>query len=472
MSYKLYLDGRQVQENHTSPNYFRFTGLDASTSYRLGVQAVSAAGGSSDIASLSSSTLASGHSGSGNFSGGGSSRGSSDDSLADSIQNGDEFELNSYTVDHQQTPDVAMNDDGAFVVVWASTGQDGSEDGVYGQRYNSLGIAAGGEFRINAYTTGSQKDPRVAMDADGGFVVAWQDNDQDGSGAGIYAQRYGSNGHKLGSEFLVNTYTLLGQTSPDIAMADTGRFVVVWTSQVEDTNFTAGIYGQLYDSSGNRIDSEFQANTYTGDAQTSPAVAMNDAGDFVVVWEDESQDGSGNSVYGQRYGSDGARADSEFPVNSYTDNNQSFPDVAIDADGDFVVVWESQLQDGSSVGVFGQRFDSGGNSAGSEFSVPDITDGAQYGMRVAMNDDGDFVIVWNSDDVESVGDQGAVRAKRYTADGAEDSSEFSVNTYTTDFQGDEAVALDADGNFIVVWDSYGQDVELTYSVEGRYFQKD
>ena len=50
------------------------------------------------------------------------------------------------------------------------------------------------------------------------------------------------------------------------------------------------------------------------------------------------------------------RLGNEFQVNTYTPNNQLFPAVAADSDGNFVVAWQSEGQDGSSNGVFAQRF--------------------------------------------------------------------------------------------------------------------
>ena len=38
---------------------------------------------------------------------------------------------------------------------------------------------------------------------------------------------------------------------------------------------------------------------------------------------------------------------SEFQVNTYTTNSQNNPSVAVDADGDFVVVWESDESAGT-----------------------------------------------------------------------------------------------------------------------------
>jgi hypothetical protein len=57
-------------------------------------------------------------------------------------------------------------------------------------------VAAGTEFLVNTYTTGSQSSPSIAMDSDGDFVIAWTSYGQDGSYVGVYAQRYNSSGVK------------------------------------------------------------------------------------------------------------------------------------------------------------------------------------------------------------------------------------------------------------------------------------
>jgi hypothetical protein len=68
-------------------------------------------------------------------------------------------------------PTIAMNASGAFVVIWASAGQDGDLMGAYAQRYNASGVAQGGAIAVNTTTTGNQWPDSVAMDAAGNFVV-------------------------------------------------------------------------------------------------------------------------------------------------------------------------------------------------------------------------------------------------------------------------------------------------------------
>jgi len=71
--------------------------------------------------------------------------------------------------------------------------------------YNAAGVAQGAEFRVNEYTARSQRASTIAMDAAGDFIVTWSSNGQDGSGYGIYAQRYDAAGTAQGGEFKVNT---------------------------------------------------------------------------------------------------------------------------------------------------------------------------------------------------------------------------------------------------------------------------
>ena len=102
--------------------------------------------------------------------------------------------VNTFTTSNQNNPAVAIDADGDFVVTWQSSDQDGDGNGIYAQRYNASGVAQGSEFLVNTFTTSQQSNSAVAIDADGDFVVTWQSWGQDGSGFGIYAQRYNASG--------------------------------------------------------------------------------------------------------------------------------------------------------------------------------------------------------------------------------------------------------------------------------------
>jgi hypothetical protein len=269
---------------------------------------------------------------------------------------GPEFRVNTYTTANKFFARVASDPAGNLVVVWQSYYQEGPNFGIYAQRYASTGAPLSGEFRVNTYTTGYQGRASVAFDTAGNFVVVWHSFNQDGSGAGVFAQRYASTGTPLGGEFRVNTFTPSHQGLPSVASDSTGNFVVAWESYQDGGTF--GVFAQRYASTGAPLGGEFQVNTYTPDYQRYASVASDPVGNFVVVWHSGpfGQDGSGYGVFAQRYASTGYPLGGEFRVNSYTTQDQRYPSVAVNAAGAFVVAWGSFLQDGSAGGMFGQRY--------------------------------------------------------------------------------------------------------------------
>jgi hypothetical protein len=119
---------------------------------------------------------------------------------------GDEFRVNTHQMSTQTEPCAVGLSNEDFIIVWQSNGQDGSATGIYGQRYNKHASVQGGSFQVNTYTTGDQGFPAVAKLKNDGFVVAWE-GEGFGDSTGIYARCYNSNGIAQGGEFLVNTYT-------------------------------------------------------------------------------------------------------------------------------------------------------------------------------------------------------------------------------------------------------------------------
>jgi hypothetical protein len=213
-----------------------------------------------------------------------------------------------------------MDRAGGFVVVWESSDQDGDEYGIFGRRFASSGMPLGGEFQVNTYTSGYQRLPSVAIDSASNFLVVWESYPgQDGDASGVFGRGFDSAGIPLGSEFQANAYTPGAQRLSGVALDDSGTAVVVWQSAGQDVS-NYGIFGRRFDIGGTPLDAEFQINTYTSGAQNLPSVAAHPTGDFVVVWESFSQDGSNAGVFGQRF-----RA--ECPIATCTDGNACTADV-------------------------------------------------------------------------------------------------------------------------------------------------
>jgi hypothetical protein len=360
-----------------------------------------------------------------------------------------EFQANTEVTAAQYFSDVGMDATGNFVVVWESY-QSGDAD-VYARRYDANGNALGPDFRVNTYTTDYQGIPAVAMRPTGEFMVAWGSFDQnETNGTNVYAQRYDASGNPAGGEFLVNTYTTGYQYGPAIAASTSGNFVVVWSDYGQDGD-AGGVYGKVFDATGSPVSGEFQVNQFTTGYQWLPKVAYGGNGDFVVAWESENQDGAGYAVMARRFGSDGTPRANEFQVNQNTAGNQSNVAVAADAAGDFVVTWTSESQDGSLGGIFARRFGSAGQPLGAEFQVNTYTSGIQDYPRVGMDAKGNFTVTWSSY-LQDGSDMG-VFAQRFDGKGQKVGAEFQVNETTSNSQELPAVAVGANGRAVICWDT-------------------
>jgi hypothetical protein len=214
-----------------------------------------------------------------------------------------------------------------------------------------------------------------------------------------------------------------------------------------------------------RLGNEFQANTYTNDQQQFPSVAAAASGDFVIVWESNLQDGYLDGVFGRRFSSAGAALAVEFQVNTFTNGSVRFPSVGVGGSGDFLVAWGSSVQDGDGEGVFAKRYSSTGTVLASEFQVNTHTTAAQFLPRITPTGAGNFVIVWGSTDQD--GSEFGVFARRFASGGAV-AAEFQVNTHTGDDQSNPVAAASASGDFVVVWHSRGQDGD-NYGVFAQRF---
>ena len=370
---------------------------------------------------------------------------------------GGEFRVNTYTTNVQQYSWIAALAGGGYVVTWSSIGQDGGDYGIYGQRYTAAGAADGSEFRVNTYTNGPQLASSAAALAGGGFVITWTSAGPDDSGFGVYGQRYTSAGAADGSEFRINTFIVGDQGIPTVAGLAGGGFVVTWTSLGQDGS-GQGVYGQRFTAAGAADGSEFRINAVTAADQIFPSIAALTDGGFVVTWSSVGQDGSSYGVYGQRYTSAGAADGSEFRVNAVTAGNQVHSSIAAMADGGFVVTWSSDGQDGSGSGIYGQRYTAAGAADGGEFRVNTFTTGNQFHSSVAALADGGFVVTWSSDGQDGSGS--GIYGQRYTAAGVADGNEFLLNETTSGSQSQftwprQGVTQLAGGQLVATWHGNG-----------------
>jgi Ca2+-binding RTX toxin-like protein len=371
---------------------------------------------------------------------------------------GSELHANTYTTNNQSAPAIAMNYYGQFVICWASVGQDGNGLGVYAQRFNADTTKAGGEFQVNAATTGDQTFPTVGIDFNGDFTVVWHStSSQDGSLDAVFARRYNADGSMLGGEIPVNVYTTNNQLFARVAMDWRGDATIVWASNGEDGS-GYGIYGRQYYAAGlpRPASAEQRANAFVTGDQDLADVASAPDGSYVVVWESNGGPGeTGYGIFARRHAADGTPLGaSDIHVNITTTNDQRYPAISTAGDGSFVVAWLSN-QSGTNA-VYARSFAADGTPLTGEILV-DAPVSSPINLRnvlsVSSASDGRFVVSWYAPDANGDG----IYARRYSAIGISSGPRFLVNETQTNQQRFPSVSSAPDFSFVVTWTSFAQD---------------
>ncbi|MCB9378348.1 MAG: hypothetical protein H6511_06240 [Holophagales bacterium] len=273
---------------------------------------------------------------------------------------GGEIVVNQTTAGNQIDPAIAAG--GAqLVVVWTGPNPASpSQTEVWARRYGLDGQALSSELRANATSSGNQSQPSVAVADDGSFLVAWTADQGDGSGYGVFARRFDAAGNATTGDLVVPTTTLYDQSTPSVAALSTGGWVVAWTSYLQETPSQVGpqpiVFAQRFDASGGKVGAPIQVTAQAFDRQENPSVDAESDGGFVVAWQATLLATGDRQVRIQRYDAAGVSAGGELPLNSTPTGDQVSPAVAAQPGGRFVGVWSSFGQDGSSWGIFGQRF--------------------------------------------------------------------------------------------------------------------
>jgi hypothetical protein len=304
------------------------------------------------------------------------------------------------------------------------------------------------DFQINENGgSASQHSVDVARNGSGEFVMVWVDS-RNGR-TDIYGQRFSSDGTPLGDNVRINDDVgVASQSSPSVAIDNSGNFVVAWQDDRdgEDDN---NIYAQRYSSDGTPLGDNFKVNDdNTQEPQYYPSIAASSSGAFVVTWQDNRGDDS--DIYAQRFASDGTALGSNFLVNDDpAGENQDDASIAADASGNFVIAWEDR-RDGDA-NIYAQRYAADGTAQGSNFRVDDDpgTD-RQYYPSVAYDGLGDFAITWK--DFRGLD---AIYAQRYAGDGTPQGVNFEVTEdIGTTSPNNPSISKDATGKFVITWHAF------------------
>jgi hypothetical protein len=199
-------------------------------------------------------------------------------------------------------PDVCVDTTGRPVVVWTSVDGfplfEANHKGVSLRRLTPTGAPLDPAETVVAAPTAGSVRPAVSCGGGSTFVVVWHsDQPPAAERTDIVGQRFSRLGRKVGAAFRINTTVTKEERNPSVAFDPKGNFVVVWQAYLD--GIKVSILGRRFAASGAALSPEFEVFAGADNALVpgNPDVApIGTAGKFVVVWQDGSQ-----GIFGRRF---------------------------------------------------------------------------------------------------------------------------------------------------------------------------
>ncbi|MEN6424307.1 MAG: hypothetical protein ABFE13_03015 [Phycisphaerales bacterium] len=311
---------------------------------------------------------------------------------------GDEFVVNTLVEGNQTEPAAAVDLQGRLAVVWQGPG---SEEDVFLRIYDPHAVPVTDDLLVSLRSVGRQSHPRIAAGGEGAFLIAWESLEATDLGDQIfvYAHLFDPNGDGLGDDILVDP-NLYDCRYPDVAMDTQGNFAVTW---MRDRS-SHPIMARLFDPNGVPRTDVFPVNTAAIASVTRPSIAMNALGYFLIAWDGDPNRAGDDDIHARLYDPSGAPQGEPFVVNAIRTGAQQWPQAAINDANEFVIVWEYDSGDpNTAADIFVRRFDADGLPEAEESRLNTYTPDKQRYADVVMTADGAFIATWESNGQDGSG---------------------------------------------------------------------
>ena len=382
---------------------------------------------------------------------------------------GPEFLVNPQSVGLQHLPDLQFGDDGELWITWLDTaGPDAVSN-----RVRARAVAPRGALGpvLDLVDTSDVPltpvlDALVAPLQTGGIHVIYTRATAGGFDQ-VYAQQFDASGRAVGERAtLTPPPPLSAAVSAAVSLPAGGFAVMTFGFPCLSCPGTSNgsVNARILAPDGTPVSRYFRVPRPS--ERAIPGVrglAVDGRGNLIFVWSHVNGDPGSrdySDVEARRFSPRGVPIGQEIIVNTTIRGTQYAPSVAADAEGGFVVVWQTQFPGGLLRSIFGQRFSRAGEKVGPEFRVNEERFEKDFGPSVAMDRDGNFVVVWQSFSPSTRAPCGQVRMRLYRRDGTPVGPELPVAPGFGACGEEPKVAFGPDGIFAVAWA-----VEQGYSPE-------
>lgn len=213
----------------------------------------------------------------------------------------------------------------------------------------------------------------------------------------VHTREFSPSASPLGSELVIGGADDAG--SPSVGVSDTSQWTLAWVSLSREVINSVNSFAQVFD--GNQpVAPPVALNTPVENGTFGPPfIAASPLGDSVLVLNEALDGATYGEVWARTFSRDGRTVGPRVRVAREGARYIVLCGVGMDAEGRFAVAWSQgdSIPEGAS-NVYARRFGADGTPLGEPFLVPTENAFVQYDCDLAMNRDGDFVVVWRHDD--------------------------------------------------------------------------
>jgi hypothetical protein len=340
---------------------------------------------------------------------------------------GGEFLINSYTEGNQRDARVVGLPNGGFAVAWENEGQ------IVLRRFDSSTTPIAPEIQVNSPGACYPPQPRLASTSDGSVLVAWCVTDSEGNRS-VDGRRYLSQGQPQGEQFRIAGDLYQGL---NVAALEPNRFVVTWTGYY--SGYATFVRDDLEEGQPFKI--------LTSGSQYNVAVAGRQDS-FQVVWFDGyglmlGRPFNGNSPNGE-----------PFEIGRVSGSIHEGPVICSDSGTNFVVAWATYAPN-DDIPVSYRLFGASGKAQTAPLRVtPSETLPFQAGPSLACGSADDFAIMWR--EISTDPRLTKFRGRSFTREGPIPNSDFRIGQRQSgEGSGNGSLARLTDGDLLVVWHDCG-----------------
>ena len=248
--------------------------------------------------------------------------------------------VNTVPAGDQYLASIAMAPDGKFVVAWVDASVKNKFQ-VNMRGFNADGSELFAERNVMADSDGNRTTPEVAMADDGSFVVTWVDSNQ------IVAKGFNADGSDRLEHFVVSTGTKGSREKPSIGMNASGNFFIAYADNGSGKKL---IHARGFDATGKEIFGDTQVSA-SGEATETPVVCVADDNKAVVGWQ-----AAANifDIKRRVINPDMTFAGDASRVNQFPSGPQKMPSLGCTAEGKQVFLFTDDIDQNGYTEIFGR----------------------------------------------------------------------------------------------------------------------